>query len=118
MSLTLYHYPRCSTCVKAKKWLDTQGVTYKAINLAEDPPSAQVLRELHESSGQALKKLFNTSGQSYRNGGFKDRLSEMSEEEQLSALSHDGLLIKRPLLVTRTKTLIGFKVLEWENSVD
>ena len=117
MTYTLYHYPRCSTCVKAKKWLDANGVSYTTINLAEAPPSAAKLREIHEASGQALKKLFNTSGQSYRNGGFKDRLPQMSDDDQFSALAADGMLVKRPLLLTKSKSLIGFKVAEWENAV-
>lgn len=114
MSYTFYHYPRCSTCVKAKKWLTEQNIEYTAVNLAEDPPSKEKLKEIHELSEKAMKALFNTSGQSYRNGGFKDRLPNMSSEEQFSALAADGMLIKRPILLMPKKSLIGFKVAEWE----
>ena len=117
MTFTFYHYPRCSTCVKARKWLDANGISYTPINLADHPPSVDELRAIHDVSGQVLKKLFNTSGQSYRKGGFKDRLDQMSQDEQLKALSADGMLIKRPLLVTESKSLIGFKVVEWESLV-
>ena len=114
MTYTFYHYPRCSTCVKAKKWLNEQGIEYQAINLAEQPPNAQQLKEIHQNSGKAIKALFNTSGQSYRGGQFKDRLPNMSSDEQFKALAADGMLIKRPILVGGTPNLIGFKVAEWE----
>ena len=116
MQYTFYHYPRCSTCVKAKKWLSSQGVDFKAIDLSEAPPSKQELKSIHESSGKAMKALFNTSGQSYRNGGFKDKLSTMTADEQLEALAADGMLIKRPILVLENQSLIGFKVAEWEEA--
>ena len=114
MTYTFYHYPRCSTCVKAKKWLNEQGIEYQAINLAEQPPNAQQLKAIHQNSGKAIKALFNTSGQSYRGGQFKDRLPNMSSDEQFKALAADGMLIKRPILVGGTPNLIGFKVAEWE----
>lgn len=113
MTYTFYHYPRCSTCVKAKKWLNEQGVDYQAVNLADTPPTADQLRSIHTSSGKPLKALFNTSGQSYRGGGFKDLLPHMNTDEQLAALAADGMLIKRPILVGREPNLIGFKLAEW-----
>lgn len=111
---TFYHYPRCSTCVKAKKWLNEQGIEYQAIDLSAAPPNAEELKAIHKSSNKAIKALFNTSGQSYRNGGFKDRLINMSDEEKFAALSADGMLIKRPILVKENSSLIGFKLAEWE----
>lgn len=115
--ITFYHYPRCSTCVKARKWLEAQGIEFKAIDLSNDPPSESELKEIHHQSGKALKALFNTSGQSYRGGGFKDRLPNMSEKEQLKALASDGMLIKRPLVHGQGVSLIGFKQTEWETQL-
>ena len=117
MNHTFYHYPRCSTCVKAKKWLASQGVEVTAINLAEAPPTKQQLKKIHETSGKPMKALFNTSGQSYRNGSFKDKLPTMTQDEQLKALAADGMLIKRPILVLGNKSLIGFKLTEWEEGL-
>lgn len=112
--ITFYHYPRCSTCVKARKWLEAQGVAFQAVDLASAPPSAAELKAIHTASGKPLKALFNTSGQSYRGGGFKERLPSMSEAEQLKALAADGMLIKRPIAVGASFSLIGFKLPEWE----
>ena len=95
--ITLYHYPRCSTCVKARKWLEAQGLEFKAIDLASAPPSKSELKVIHERSGRPIKALFNTSGQSYRGGGFKDRLPSMSDADKFEALAADGMLIKRPI---------------------
>ena len=111
---TFYHYPRCSTCVKAKKWLNEQGIEYQAIDLSLAPPHAEELKAIHKSSNKAIKALFNTSGQSYRNGGFKDRLGNMTDEDKFAELAADGMLIKRPILVGESKSLIGFKLPEWE----
>ena len=111
---TFYHHPRCSTCVKAKKWLNEQGIEYQAIDLSENPPNIDELKSIHENSNKVIKALFNTSGQSYRNGGFKDRLAKMSDEEKFSELAADGMLIKRPILVGASNSLIGFKLPEWE----
>ena len=113
MTYTLYHYPRCSTCVKARRWLDQHKVDYELIDLSEDTPSAETLRTLHERSERPLKALFNTSGKSYRSGLFKDRIPTMSEDEQLRALAADGMLIKRPILDARELVLIGFREAEW-----
>ena len=115
--ITLYHYPRCSTCVKARKWLESQGVTFTAIDLASAPPSKAELITIHTLSNKPIKALFNTSGQSYRRGGFKDRLPEMSEDNQFEALAADGMLIKRPIAVGDGFALIGFKQAEWEEAL-
>ena len=115
--ITFYHYPRCSTCVKARKWLEAQGVDFQAIDLASAPPSAEELKLIHERSERPMKALFNTSGQSYRGGGFKDKLPSMSDADQLKALAADGMLIKRPIAVGEGYALIGFKLPEWEEKL-
>lgn len=113
LTYTFYHYPRCSTCVKARKWLEAHQINVQMINLAENPPSAEQLKKIHQASTKPLKALFNTSGQSYRQGGFKDRLATMSDAEQFKALAADGMLIKRPILYKDGQALIGFKEPEW-----
>lgn len=105
---TLYWYPNCSTCRKARKWLDEHGVSYELVDLVADPPGVAVLQQVLDRSGEPSKKLFNTSGQSYRNGGFKDRLPEMDDAARLEALAADGKLVKRPLFVTDERAIIGF----------
>lgn len=107
-------YPKCSTCQKAKKWLDENGVTYVDRHIKEENPSAMELKEWYAKSGQSLKKFFNTSGLLYKNMGLKEKLPEMSEEEQLNLLATDGMLVKRPLIIGDDYVLIGFKVKEWE----
>ena len=109
MATTVYHYPNCSTCKKALKWLAAKGVTVVTIDIVKNPPDLETLRVLWRRSGLPLKKFFNTSGQSYRGGGFKDRLSSMTETEQLEALAADGKLIKRPICVSEDAVLVGFK---------
>ena len=110
-------YPKCSTCQKAKKWLDENGVKYIDRHIKEDNPSAEELKSWYEKSGQPLKKFFNTSGLIYKNMGLKDKLPEMTEEEQLDLLASDGMLVKRPLIVGDDYVLIGFKVKEWEEKL-
>lgn len=114
---TFYHYPNCSTCKKAEKWLAAQGIDVRAVHLVEKTPSAATLKKIHKLSGQPVKKLFNTSGQSYRQGGFSDKLKDMSLDDALSALAADGMLIKRPLLVSKDRVLIGFKEAEWSETL-
>ncbi len=109
MAATIYHYPNCSTCKKALKWLAAEGVEVTPVDIVAHPPTAAELRQMWSRSGKALKKFFNTAGQSYRRGGFKDRLPGMSEDEQLAALAADGKLIKRPLLDTGAVALVGFR---------
>ncbi|MFT7625067.1 MAG: arsenate reductase [Myxococcota bacterium] len=109
----LYQYPGCDTCRKARKWLDARGVAYTAIHIVDAPPTADQLRTLWQRSGLPLKKLFNTAGQSYRNGGFKDRLPKLSESEALDALAADGKLIKRPLFDAGKHVFVGFRETEW-----
>lgn len=109
------HYPKCTTCKRAKKWLDEKGVEYTERHIVEDNPTAEELKTWHEKSGLPLKRFFNTSGMKYRELGLKDKLKDMSEEEQYALLSSDGMLVKRPIIVTDDgKVLVGFKEKEWE----
>ncbi|MFT7579402.1 MAG: arsenate reductase [Myxococcota bacterium] len=112
-SITVWHYPGCSTCKKALKWLRDHDVDFQAIHIVSDPPDAATLGELHARSGLPLKRFFNTAGQSYRNGDFKTRLPNMSQDEALAALAADGKLIKRPLLASADAVLVGFKEAEY-----
>lgn len=107
-------YPKCSTCQKAKKWLDANNVSYEDRHIKEENPSAQELREWHKRSGLPLRKLFNTSGMLYREMNLKDKLPEMTEEEQYALLATDGMLVKRPLLVGDDYVLAGFKESDWK----
>jgi arsenate reductase len=111
-------YPPCSTCRKAKKWLDDQGVSYNDRNIKEQNPSYEELKEWYAVSGLPLKKFFNTSGLQYRALELKDKLPTMSEEEQLQLLASDGMLVKRPIIVTDNgKVLTGFKEAEWSENL-
>ena len=107
-------YPKCSTCQKAKHWLDTNGVSYEASNIKEQNPSTEELKEWHARSGQPLKKFFNTSGLAYRALNLKERLPQMSEQEQYELLASDGMLVKRPLLIGEDFVLVGFKEADWQ----
>ncbi len=107
-------YPKCTTCRKAKKWLEDHGVSFTDRDIREDNPSADELKQWHQRSGLPLKRFFNTSGMLYREMGLKDKLGGMSEEEQLELLASDGMLVKRPLLITGEKALAGFREKEWE----
>lgn len=106
-------YPKCSTCQKAKKWLDAHDISYTARHIAEDNPSYEELRKWHEKSGLPLRKFFNTSGLRYKEMQLKDKLPAMSEEEQLKLLATDGMLVKRPIVVEDGAVLVGFKEAEW-----
>ncbi|WP_302625852.1 arsenate reductase family protein [uncultured Eubacterium sp.] len=107
-------YPKCSTCKRAKKFLDENNMKYEDRNIKEDNPTVEELKEWHTKSGLPLKRFFNTSGMLYREMGLKDKLPEMSEEEQYQLLATDGMLVKRPVLVTETTVCVGFKEAEWE----
>ena len=106
-------YPKCSTCQKAKKWLDEHKVEYTDRHIVDDCPSYAELKEWFQKSGQPLKKFFNTSGLLYKEMNLKEKLPTMSEEEQLKLLATNGMLVKRPLLVDDETVLIGFKETEW-----
>jgi arsenate reductase len=107
--MKFYHYPKCGTCRKASRWLDGHGIEVEPIDIVESPPSKSKLKDLHRRSGRELKAFFNTSGQSYRQGGFKERLAEMTESQMLAALAADGKLIKRPILDTGDTVFVGFR---------
>lgn len=115
--MLLLCYPKCSTCKKAKKWLDENNVEYTERDIKLDNPSFDELKKWHEKSSLPLKKFFNTSGMLYRDMNLKDKLPEMSEEEQLNLLASDGMLVKRPLVVKGDTVLTGFRVKEWENEL-
>ena len=110
-------YPKCSTCQRAQKWLDENGVQYTLRDIKTDNPSYEELAEWHERSALPLKKLFNTSGLLYKSMGLKDKLSAMSEDEMLRLLASDGMLVKRPLLISDNFVLVGFKQTEWESKI-
>lgn len=107
-------YPKCTTCQKAKKWLDDNGIEYVDRHIKEHNPSLEELKEWYEKSGLPLKKFFNTSGLLYKSMELKDKLPMMNEEEQLQLLSSDGMLVKRPIIVTDNTVLTGFRPAEWE----
>ena len=107
-------YPPCSTCKKAKNWLLEHGIEFTARHIKENNPSAEEIALWQEKSGLELKKFFNTSGMIYRDLGLKDKLPGLSREEQLALLASDGMLVKRPILVTGDTVLVGFKEKDWE----
>ena len=107
-------YPPCSTCQKAKQWLDSHGLSYTDRHIKEDKPSYEELAAWYQASGLPLKKFFNTSGLLYKSMNLKDRLPQMTQEEQLQLLATDGMLVKRPILVKEGKVLVGFKQAQWE----
>ena len=110
-------YPKCSTCMKAKKWLEEKGLEYELRDIRTDNPTAEELKEWHQKSGLPLKRFFNTSGNLYKEMKLKDRLSKMSEGEQIALLATDGMLVKRPILVGRDTVLVGFREKEWEEKI-
>lgn len=110
-------YPPCSTCKKAKKWLDDHGVAYEARDIKQDNPTQEELRAWQARSGLPLKRFFNTSGQIYRSLQLKEKLPAMPEAEQLALLAGDGMLVKRPLAVGEDFVLVGFKEAEWEQTL-
>lgn len=106
-------YPKCSTCKKAKKWLDDHGVEYADRHIVDENPSYEELKNWYQKSGLTLKKFFNTSGLLYKEMNLKDKLPSMSEEEMLQLLSTNGMLVKRPLVVAEDVILTGFKEADW-----
>ena len=107
-------YPPCFTCQKAKKWLDERGVVYTDRHMKENNPTYEELKAWYEKSGLPLKRFFNTSGLLYKSLNLKERLPNMTEEEQLRLLASDGMLVKRPLIIADDLVLTGFKEAEWE----
>ena len=114
MRILFLEYPKCSTCKKAKAWLTENGVAFDDRHIVEDNPTAEELKAGGEKSGLPLKKFFNTSGLVYKEQNLKERLPDMSEEEQLALLATNGMLVKRPLVIGEDFVLIGFKEAEWE----
>ncbi len=110
-------YPRCSTCQKAKAWLDSHGLKYEDRHIVENNPTYEELKEWYEKSGMPLKKFFNTSGLLYKEMQLKDKLPTMSEDEQLKLLATNGMLVKRPVIVTDKVILTGFREAEWQREL-
>ncbi len=113
MKLQFICYPKCTTCQKAKKWLEDNGIAFEERNIKENHPTIEELKVWHKQSGLPLKKFFNTSGLQYKALGLKDKLPTMSEEEQFQLLDSDGMLVKRPILVGDDFVLVGFKEADW-----
>lgn len=110
-------YPRCSTCQKAKAWLDSHGLKYEDRHIVENNPTYEELKEWYEKSGMPLKRFFNTSGLLYKEMQLKEKLPAMSEDEQLKLLATNGMLVKRPVIVTDKVILTGFREAEWEKEL-
>lgn len=118
MAVLFIEYPKCTTCKKAKKWLDEHGVEYTDRHIVEDNPTATELAEWHERSGLPLRRFFNTSGMKYRELGIKAKLDAgMTDEEAYALLATDGMLVKRPIIVTDNAVLTGFKEAAWEEAL-
>lgn len=115
--LTFICYPKCTTCQKAKKWLDDNKIQYKIRDIKNNNPSFEELTEWHKTSGLPLKRFFNTSGLLYKSMELKTKLPTMSEEEQLKLLATDGMLVKRPLVIGKEFVLVGFKEKEWDDKL-
>ena len=111
--LTFLCYPKCSTCQKAKKWLDDRGISYQLRDIKPENPTAEELARWHSKSGLPLRKFFNTSGLLYKSMALKEKLPAMTEAEMLSLLASDGMLVKRPLLIGDDFVLVGFKEADW-----
>ncbi len=117
-SILFVEYPKCSTCKKAKKWLDEHGVAYDDRHIVEQNPTAAELEEWHAKSGLPVRRFFNTSGQLYRARGLKAVLDVgISNEEAYALLAEDGMLVKRPIVVGNDFVMVGFKEAEWEKAL-
>ncbi len=111
-------YPKCTTCQKAKKWLDDNGVEYEMRDIKLENPTLEELSEWYKKSGLPLKKFFNTSGLLYKSMNLKEKLPEMTEEEMLALLATDGMLVKRPILVSEDLVLVSFKEADWSKALN
>ena len=118
MDILFVEYPPCSTCQKAKKWLDERGISYTDRHIKLENPTREELQAWHRQSGLPLKRFFNTSGMRYKELGLKDRLPTMTEQEQYELLSSDGMLVKRPLLLGAGFVLTGFREAEWVQALE
>lgn len=115
MNNLFIQYPKCSTCKKAKKWLKDNNISFEERDIVEKNPTEEEIKMWYEKSGLPLKKFFNTSGVLYKEMGLKDKLKDMTEEEQIKLLATDGKLVKRPLVINEEFILIGFKEEEWNS---
>lgn len=115
--MKVYCYPKCTTCQRAIKWLDSKSIEYELINIKENNPDKETLRTLWQKSGLELKKFFNTSGILYREMELSKKLPVMNDEEKLDLLATDGMLVKRPIFITENAVLVGFKESEWEKVI-
>ncbi len=113
----VYCYSRCTTCKKALRWLDDNQIDYEVIDIKENNPDEKTLRKLHKKSGLSLRKFFNTSGKLYKEMELSRKLNDMSEDEMFKLLASDGMLVKRPVLITEDRVLTGFKETEWRESL-
>lgn len=117
MHVLFVEYPPCSTCQKAKKWLEENGVSFTSRHIKEDRPTQEELKQWHAMSGYPLKKFFNTSGLLYKSMNLKERIPELTEEEQYALLASDGMLVKRPVVVGEDFVLTGFREAEWKEKL-
>lgn len=115
MAVKFICYPKCSTCRKAKKWLIENGIEFDERHIVDNKPTADELKLWIEKSGLSIKKFFNTSGVLYKEMGLKDKLPNMSYDEQIELLASDGKMVKRPVVITDDKVIVGFKEADWEN---
>lgn len=118
MGVLFVQYPKCSTCQKAKKWLDEHGISYETRHIVEENPTAQELKSWHERSGLDLGRFFNTSGQLYRAQGLSEKRKQMAPDEQYALLATDGMLVKRPLIIGADFVLVGFHAQQWEEKLN
>ena len=115
MAVKFICYPKCSTCRKAKKWLVENGIEFDERHIVDNKPTADELKKKKKKSGLSIKKFFNTSGVLYKEMGLKDKLPNMSYDEQIELLASDGKMVKRPVVITDDKVIVGFKEADWEN---
>ncbi|WP_290771435.1 arsenate reductase family protein [Anaerofustis sp.] len=117
MKYLFLEYPKCSTCKKAKKWLEEYNIEFDERHIIEENPTKEELKEWIENSGLPIKRFFNTSGMKYRELNLKDKLQNMSEEEMIEVLASDGMLVKRPIIIKNNIILTGFKEKEWQDKI-
>ncbi len=117
MQYLLVEYPKCSTCQKAKKWLESQNVNFQSRHIVEETPTVEELENWLKKSGLEVKKFFNTSGLVYKNMNLKEKLEQMTESEKLNLLASNGMLIKRPILVGEDFVLVGFREAQWSEKI-
>ena len=117
MNVLFLEYPKCTTCKKAKNWLTENGVEFTQRDIVQDNPSKEEIKAWYEKSGLPLKRFFNTSGLVYKDLGLKDKIADMSEEEQIEILASNGMVVKRPLIIADDFVLIGFKQPQWEEKL-